>query len=316
VSAGAAAIGAVVPTLGESPHLPRALTALREQGEAVEIVVVDQGRRPLALPAGLADHVVRRERNAGFAAATNAGIAATAAPLIATVNDDAIVTPGWAAALRAALGGAPAAAAAQGINLLLDAPGLADGWGIGWRRSLQAVQLGHGGPAPATGGAPREIFGVSATAALYRRDALAAVALAPGVYFDTQLGSYYEDVDLALRLRARGYSALCVPAARALHGASTTGRRRPLRWRAALTANRYLVLSRALRGEVWRELPRLWTRDLRDLGGALRRADLPGLAGIPAGWMRAALRLRRYAARGAPLLTAADLLRFPAEGPE
>ncbi|HZI63700.1 MAG TPA: glycosyltransferase [Thermoanaerobaculia bacterium] len=313
MSAGAAEIAAVVPTLGESSHLPRALAALRAQSETVEIVLVNQGRRPIALDAGLADRVVPRQRNTGFAAGTNAGIAAVQAPYIATVNDDAIVDPGWAAALRAALAAAPAAAAAQGVNLLLDSPELTDGWGIGWRESLQAVQLGHRGPAPATGGAAREIFGVSAAAALYRREALAAAALAPGVYFDPGLGSYYEDVDLALRLRARGFSALCVPAARAHHGSSTTGRRRPVRRFAALHGNRYLVLARALRGDLWRELPGLWARDLRDLGGALLRADLTQLLGIPVGWARALLRLRRYAARGAPLLSRADLLRYPAE---
>ncbi len=309
----AAAIAAVVPTLGESPHLARVLAALRAQQERVESVLVDQGRQPAVLASGLSDRVVRLERNAGFAAGTNAGIAATTAPYIATVNDDAILDPGWATALRAALAATPAAAAAQGVNLLLDSPQLTDGWGIGWRPSLQAVQLGHRGPAPATGGGAREIFGVSATAALYRRDALAAAALAPGVYFDPDLGSYYEDVDLALRLRARGYSALCVPAARALHGASTTGSRRPVRHVAAVYGNRYLVLARALRGDLWRDLPRLWTRDLRDLGGALLRADVVRVVGIAAGWARALVRLRRYAARGAPPLSRADLLRFGAE---
>ena len=40
-----------------------------------------------------------------------------------------------------------------------------------------ALQVGHGEPAPPPDSAPREVFGVSATAAVYRRTALEAVAL-------------------------------------------------------------------------------------------------------------------------------------------
>src|SRR5215472_4458567 len=108
------AVTAVVPTLGRSPWLAACLLALRRQeGERVrplEIVVVDQSPRPLALPSGLADRVLRPERNLGFAGGTNLGIAAAGGELLATVNDDAIVAPGWLAALATALRADPAAA--------------------------------------------------------------------------------------------------------------------------------------------------------------------------------------------------------------
>ncbi len=55
-----------------------------------------------------------------------------------------------------------------------------------------------------------EIFGVSATAAVYRREALRAVA-SGGEVFDPRLGSYYEDVDLAGRLRAAGFARSARP---------------------------------------------------------------------------------------------------------
>ena len=96
----------------------------------LEIVVVDQGEPPVDLPAGLADRVLRPGRNLGFAAGNQPGDRrGVRGEWIATVNDDVLVEPGWAAALVAALEADPKAAAAQGVNLLLDRPDLADGCG-------------------------------------------------------------------------------------------------------------------------------------------------------------------------------------------
>ncbi|HEY0553909.1 MAG TPA: glycosyltransferase [Thermoanaerobaculia bacterium] len=277
-------LSAVVPTLGRSPLLVPCLQALR--GEGAEIVVVDQGEIRSDLPAGLADRVLRPGRNLGFAAATNSGIAAAREEWIATVNDDALVEPGWAAALLAALAADPKAAAAQGVNLLLDDPERADGCGIGWNRWWQAVQVGHGKAAPAADAGVREIFGASATAAIFRREAFQAVAAGGGI-FDERLGSYYEDVDLAVRLRAAGYRALLVPAARARHAGSLTGRTLSReRWR-LIYGNRWRVARRYLQGGFWPRVPLLALRDGVDLARALLRGEGELAAGIVGGWGRA-----------------------------
>jgi GT2 family glycosyltransferase len=274
------ALSAVVPTLGASPLLIPCLEALRREG--AEIVVVDQGRTPAPVPAHLADRVVRPGRNLGFAAGTNAGIAEASGEWIATVNDDALVEPGWAAALVAALEADPKAAAAQGVNLILDRQGVADGCGLAWNRWWQAVQIGHGKPAPGPEGGVREIFGVSATAAIYRR-----AALPEGEVFDPRLVSYYEDVDLAVRLRASGWRALLVPSSRALHAGSLTGRTLSReRWR-LVYGNRWKVAARHLGGGFWPRVPLLAARDGVDLIHALTDGDRELAAGIVAGWGRA-----------------------------
>jgi O-antigen biosynthesis protein len=272
-------ISAVIPTLGRSPYLRPCLEALRREG-GIEIVVVDQGETPVDLPEGLADRVLRPGRNLGFAAGTNLGIAESSGALIATVNDDAIVEPGWLARLRAALEADPKVAAVQGVNLLLDDPERADGCGIAWNRWWQAVQIGHGETAPPSAPGAREIFGVSATAALFRREALRAVSPG-GEVFDPRLVSYYEDVELAGRLRAAGFRALLVPAARARHAGSATGRTlNRERWR-LIYGNRYLAVARLLGWGFWPRLPLLVLRDLLDLAHGGRAA------GILAGWGRA-----------------------------
>jgi GT2 family glycosyltransferase len=234
--------------------------------------VVDQGEQPLDLP--LADRVIRPGKNLGFAAGTNLGIAASSREYVATINDDALVNPGWTALLVEALDRHPGAAAAQGVNLLPD--GLVDGRGLEWNRWGQAVQIGHGQPVPAL--PEQEVWGVSATAAVYRRVALGETP------FDPRLISYYEDVALAGRLRASGWSALLVPAARARHAGSTTGETMSReRWR-LVYGNRWLV---ARDQPFWR----MAARDLIDLVRAVGSGDLARAAGIPSGWFRA-LRLR------------------------
>ncbi len=178
------------------------------------------------------------------------------------------------------------------------------------------MQLGHGEPALAPCVSSLEIFGVSATAALYHRPALAAVALDGDRVFDERLGSYYEDAELALRLRAAGYAAIAVPAARARHAGSATGGRRPVaRW-AAIRGNRWAVAAGWLGSRLPLALHRLAGRDLIDLARALGRARGAEAAGVLAGWARAARLLPRFARGGAPRppLAAATRLRVISRG--
>jgi GT2 family glycosyltransferase len=302
---------AVVPTLGASPWLGGCLEALRrDAGRAVEIVVVHQGGGSCEPAPGLADRVISLPANLGFAGGTNRGLAAVRGRFVATVNDDLEVEAGWSRALLAALAADPGAAAVQGVNLLLDDPGRVDGCGIAWNRSWQAVQRRRGRPAPPREGPPEEVFGVSATAALFRPEALAAAALPGGGVFDPRLGSYYEDVDLAGRLRAAGWKALVVPAARARHAGSATGSRHGLRRLALVYGNRHLVLARLLGRGYWRRLPAVAGRDLADWVRAPLRGDLGPLLAIPWGWARALRHLPAYARAGPPLLPPAELERF------
>lgn len=303
-------VTAIVPTLGRSPWLASSLEALRrEGGKGMEIVVVDQGDPPADLPRGLADRVLRPGRNLGFAAANNLAIAGTEGRLIATVNDDAVVEPGWLAALTAALQADPRAAAVQGINVLLDDPERIDGCGISWNRWWQAVQAGQGEPAPPVTGEPKEVFGVSATAALFRRKALLAVA-PRGEAFDSSLVSYYEDVDLAIRLRIAGWRSFVVPAARALHAGSVTGSTLSReRWR-LLYGNRYLVAARLLGRSFWQRVPLMGTRDLADLTRAAARGDGQLALGIVSGWGRALRHIPAFTRPGASAVSLGEIRRF------
>jgi GT2 family glycosyltransferase len=306
----AASVTAVVPTVGRSPLLLECLAALRQEGgAALRIVLVEQGEAPLELPAALAVDRLHTVDRLGFARAANLGIDAASTPLVALVNDDAVPRPPWLAPLQEALDRDPAAASAQGVNLAsLDPPRL-DGCGLGWNERWQAVQILHGRPASDAPIAPREVFGVSATAALYRRAALHDVAGPEGA-FDPRLGSYYEDVDLACRLRAAGHRALLVPGAVCRHVGSSSvseGERLALVYR-----NRYLVLARLLGRSFWPRLPLFVLRDLGALASAASAGERTRAGAIARGLLAAPRRLPGFASLRAPLVAVAAARRTTA----
>ncbi|MCY3971918.1 MAG: hypothetical protein OXG74_18465, partial [Acidobacteria bacterium] len=239
-----------------------------------------------------APRIVQLSRPAGFARAANAGIGASRGLWIALVNDDAVLETGWTKALLEALGASVAAdpkgsfhhraAAAQGINLLPSDSSdevRIDGAGLAWNSRWQAVQVDRGASAPPPGGAPTPVYGVSATATLYRRDALAAVSPGSGQLrpFNERLDSYYEDVELADRLRRASYSAVLVPAARSEHAGalSSRGRRAARRRVRRIYCNRLLVLAARLGRSFWLRLPLFLLRDAVDLFRG-RKGEGPG----------------------------------------
>ena len=296
---------AIVPSLGHSPWQAEMLAALRGElsGQNAELVWVHQGAAPAPALAGPRERLVRLPRAVGFAAAANLGLAAAdpQSTAIAIVNDDLVVTPGWLAALAGELARRPRAAAVQGVQLEIDRPRVVEGCGLGWNRSWQAVQVAAGEPPPPSTAPPFELFGVSATAALYRRAALAEVSrgardASPSAgFFDERLGSYYEDVELAVRLREAEWESWCVPAAVARHAGQATAGRAPLRrWR-AIHRNRLLVLRRLLGSGFAAALPRLAARDLRDLARAGLRLDGARALGVVAGWSAALPKLAAFA---------------------
>lgn len=160
--------------------------------------------------------------NLGFAEANNRAIAASEAPWVALVNSDTLPDAGWLSALVRAADGRPEVGAVASRMLFMDRPEIVQSAGIAVDPSGIAWDRLGGAPAEA-GAVPAVVFGASAGAALYRRAALEDVAEG-GVIFDPRYFMYLEDVDLAWRLRLRGWDAVYAPEATILHqGSATSG---------------------------------------------------------------------------------------------
>jgi GT2 family glycosyltransferase len=185
-----------------------------------------------------------------------------------------------------------------------------DGIGLAFNRWWQAVQIGRDSSVDcvARHREAREVFGVSATAALYRRNALDRVALTGGI-FDPGLGSYYEDVDLSCRLRATGRRAVWVPGALVDHAGSASESAATFPRSRLLARNRPLVLARLLGRRFPAAAARALLRDLADL----RRIGARGAIAVLGAWGAALRRLPAYAHLGAPRVPIATIRRLGAE---
>jgi GT2 family glycosyltransferase len=225
----------------------RALRSLESQtGVDLSIVVVDNGSAPaererLALETPEV-RIVPFPRNLGFAGAANEGIAQSHAPFVLLVNNDAVLAEDYVARLAARLALDERLAAAQGLVLTADGQRV-DTAGLSWNGRGEAVPALAGADPRDAPRNPFEVSGVSATAALYRREALESVSSA-GEVFDRAFFAYYEDVDLSLRLTRAGWRFVCDPSARARHEGSRTGRRTPLRRALWTSRNRWRTLFR------------------------------------------------------------------------
>jgi GT2 family glycosyltransferase len=191
--------------------------------------------------------------NLGFAAGANRGIARALedpeVAAVAVINDDVVLERGWSRAAFEALERDPRHGACA-TCVLRASDGRVDSAGIEWRAPGLADNAGHGADAPPPDGPLRRVAGASAAAALYRRAMLDDVGA-----FDEWLFAYQEDVDLALRAAARGWSAVFAPGARATHRGHASNRpfafggTRADFWNAR---NRLLVAVKSLPRAEWR----------------------------------------------------------------
>jgi GT2 family glycosyltransferase len=105
--------------------------------------------------------------------------------------------------------------------LLASTPQYLDGAGDSYHVSGRAWRNGHRVSSAEWPAADGEVFGPCAAAALYRREAFDEVG-----GFDEQYFCYFEDVDLAFRLRLRGHRCVYVHSAIVRHvGSALSGYR-------------------------------------------------------------------------------------------
>ncbi|MCB0217280.1 MAG: glycosyltransferase family 2 protein [Chloroflexi bacterium] len=232
------AVDLIIVNWNGRQHLERCLPALAAQRLAPAQILVADNASSDGSQAWLREtwprvRLLELEANLGFAEANNRAIRASRSPWVALLNNDTLPEPGWLEALLDAARGQPRVGSVASCMLFLEDPGMVqsagialDPTGIAWDRL--------GGAAADRGAVPGGVFGASAGAALYRRAALEDVAEPdaegrPSV-FDPDFFMYLEDVDLAWRLRLRGWTSVYAPEARVLHqGSASSGEGSPFK---------------------------------------------------------------------------------------
>lgn len=168
--------------------------------------------------------LIRLDHNAGFAGGNNIGVAAAEdCEWVALVNPDAFPEPNWLERLIYAAERRPEYSFFGSLMLRADDPREVDGTGDAYHVGGMAWRRDNGRPLAEAHLQPGEIFSPCAAAALYRREAFLAVG-----GFDETMFAYYEDSDLAFRLRLLGERCFYVPEAVVHHvGFSTAGEESP-----------------------------------------------------------------------------------------
>jgi GT2 family glycosyltransferase/glycosyltransferase involved in cell wall biosynthesis len=281
-------ITVVVPTLG-GPRLARVLASLAEQSADHQVIVVDDGS-PEGIEAAAADgvEVLRMETNSGFSRAVNAAAERAEGEALVLLNDDCVVDPDFLERITAALD--PAGGVGMVASVMRDwaEPALIDSAGMELDRTLLVWDYLNGEPLELLDRGVADPVGPSAAAAAFDR---AAFRDAGG--FDQALFAYWEDVDLVLRLRRRGFRCALAADARGTHEHSASFKSGSARKNYLTGFGRGYVLGK------WgvlspRRLPAVIARDAVVCAGqALIDRNLSGVRGRIEGY-RAANRTETY----------------------
>lgn len=184
-----------------------------------ELLVVDNGSSA-PLPAG--PRVLRPGSNLGFAGGANAGIAEAKGDIVLILNPDAIPEEGALESLLEGFARHPEAAGL--VPRLVGADGEPQSaWQLRklpspWALLLHAFPFGGGDSTGAEPPAGSPVEQPAAAALALRREALAAVGGFDAGFFP----AWFEDVDLARRLRSAGLALLYWPAAQLRHRLGST----------------------------------------------------------------------------------------------
>jgi GT2 family glycosyltransferase len=210
----------VIPVHGGWPLTRRCIQLLEQQTLEHQVIVVDNGsgddtlrRVRTVFPAV---RLIELATNAGFPAACNRGAASGDADVVVLLNNDVECRPDFLERLVAPLREDERLGSTCAL-LLTPGETTIESFGLAVDPTLAGYPRLRGLPVAALNGAAPTLAGPSGAAGAYRRSAWESVGgLDEGVF------AYAEDVDLALRLRAAGWTSTAVRDAVAIHVGSAS----------------------------------------------------------------------------------------------
>ncbi|MEY2583368.1 MAG: hypothetical protein QOE09_3217 [Ilumatobacteraceae bacterium] len=247
-------------------------------GDVDHVIVVDNGANARV---GTDVECIRPSHNLGFGGGANAGFRRArelGADTIALLNDDIEVDLGWLQPLMAALDSDSTLGAVQPKLLIAGSdPARVNSVGVAVGADGAGIDVGYGEPDGPEFAQDRTLDSFTGGAVLFRSKFLEDTG-----GFDESYFLYYEDVDLARRGSALGWTYRCVPASRVWHRVSASTSRLGHRARYLQERNRLRFAfqfgdSSMVRHALWLSIRRLRWRPR----AAHARALLAGLALAP-----------------------------------
>lgn len=212
----------IIPNYNGQPFLEECFSSLKAQNCSLEVVVIDNGSDDGSVGWIAKNypefHLIRNERNLGFAVAVNQGIKYSNSEYIFLMNNDVVLEENCLSnLLDCVLKGEDIFAVASKMVQYNDRTKIDDAGDeytlLGWTK-----KVGNGKSTDLYQD-EREIFSACAGASLYRRSIFEEVG-----YFDENFFAYMEDVDMSYRARIHGYKCIYCPEALVYHiGSATSG---------------------------------------------------------------------------------------------
>ncbi len=203
-------------------HLTGCLNSLKNQRyHDFEVVLVDNGSVDESV--GFVQKnfpevkIVQLPKNLGYSVGMNAGIENSKSKYVIALNNDTTVDQNWLSELIKMAESNQRIGSCQPKILSMQNPQTIDTVGLALNWEGDAYQLGVQEKDTGQYSKPKELLGACSASVLYRRSAIEQIG-----GFDPDFFAFYEDVDVALRLKKAGWKCMFVPSAVVYHYGSAT----------------------------------------------------------------------------------------------
>ncbi|MFH1173131.1 MAG: glycosyltransferase family 2 protein [bacterium] len=231
-------VSIVIVAYNSFNHLKACLdSVLRQTYPDYEIIVIDNNSRDGSLNLVKENYpmvkTLRNVNNLGYCRANNQGIMMTRGDYVLTMNPDIMLDEDFLKTMIEKADSLPQAGSFGPKLLRLinnQKSDMLDSSGLKILPYYKIVERGSGEHDKGQYDQPEEVFGISGACVMYSKSALEVIK-ENNQYFDERFFLYKEDVDLAWRLKEKGWQSWYLPKALAWHKRTASGNEKTSNWK-------------------------------------------------------------------------------------